>query len=200
MRMRSGGIAVIALGLAVLPGLANAQKTATAIFAGGCFWTTEYQLEKMPGVIRAESGFTGGTKRNPTYKEVVAGGTGHLESVRVTYDPSKTSYRQLVDQFWRTIDPTDQRGQICDFGSSYRTAVFYSNEAEREAALASKAAIDTGSRKGRIATELRAAQAFYPAGQEHQNFARLNPAQYKEYARVCNREPVLARVWADAPR
>lgn len=200
MHKRSIAIAAIVLGLATLPTLAIAQKTATAVFAGGCFWTTESQFEKMPGVISAVSGFTGGQKRNPTYKEVVAGGTGHLESVRVTYDPRKVSYRQLVDQFWRNIDPTDQRGQICDFGASYRTAIFYSTEEERQAVVASKAAIDTGQRKGKITTQIRAAETFWPAGKEHQDFARLNRAQYAEYARVCNREPVLAKVWADAPR
>jgi methionine-S-sulfoxide reductase len=193
-------IAAAAASLAVLPGLASAQRTASAVFAGGCFWTTEYQLEKIPGVISATSGFSGGQKANPTYNEVVRGNTGHLEAVRVVYDPSKVSYRQLADQFWRTIDPTDDHGQACDKGFNYRTAIFYANDAERQAALASKAAVDTGARKGRIVTQIRAAAPFYAAGPEHQDYAKRNPQDYARYARGCGRDQILARVWADSPR
>lgn len=186
-----------AITLVGLPALAQPARTATAIFAGGCFWTTEYQMEKIPGVIRAVSGFSGGDERNPKYEDVYKGRTGHLEAVQVTYDPSRISYRQLVDRFWRTIDPTDDFGQACDKGPGYRTAIFYSSEAERQAAEASKAAIDDGPRKGRIVTRIRPAKAFWPADAEHQDFARRNPAHYEDYREGCGRDRILARLWAD---
>lgn len=179
------------------PGAAQGPRTARAVFAGGCFWTVEYRFEQIPGVTSAVSGFSGGDERNPRYEDVVAHRTGHLEAVEVTYDPRRISYRQLVDRFWRMIDPTDAGGQACDRGDNYRTAVFTSNAAEREAALASKAAIDTGPRRGKIVTEIRAAKPFWPAGREHQDFYKTNAATYQRYDAGCRRGDVLARVWAD---
>jgi peptide-methionine (S)-S-oxide reductase len=185
--------------LTALPTFASAQRTAKAIFAGGCFWTTEYQLENIPGVISAVSGYSGGDVSNPKYEDVYKGRTGHLEAVQVTYDPSKITYRQLVDRFWRTIDPTDDFGQACDIGPSYRTAIFYANDAERAAVEASKAVVDSGPRKGRIQTKIRPAKTFWPAEAEHQDYAKRNPAHYEQYRQGCGRDRILARLWADKP-
>jgi peptide-methionine (S)-S-oxide reductase len=184
-------------GALAMPPVASAQRAGTAVFAGGCFWTVEYGFEKIPGVISAVSGYSGGAERNPTYKDVAGARTGHLEAVKVTYDPSRISYRQLVDAFWRMIDPTDDQGQACDIGPSYRTAIFVGSPAERAAAEASKAAIDTGSRKGKIVTRILAQKTFWPAEFEHQDFAKKHPADYEDYRVGCGRDRILARIWAD---
>src|SRR5215467_2135335 len=124
-----------------------------AIFAGGCFWCVEEAFEKVPGVVSAVSGYTGGTKANPTYEEVGSKTTGHAEAVQVTYDPRKVSYPQLVDWFWRNIDPVDAKGQFCDKGSPYRSAIFYLNEEQKKIAETSKQALQASGRiKGQIAT------------------------------------------------
>ncbi len=120
---------------------ANQGKAATAIFAGGCFWCSEADFEKLPGVIGAESGYTAGSKSNPTYEQVSAGGTGHTESVRVSYDPSKLSYAQLVDYFWKHIDPTVKDKQFCDSGSQYRSGIYWQNAEERKIAEKSQVAV-----------------------------------------------------------
>lgn len=171
----------------------------TAVFAGGCFWSVERAFEGMAGVVEAESGFAGGTVANPTYLQVVRGGTGHLEAVRVTYDPARTSYRRLVDAFWRTIDPTDPGGQFCDRGDSYRTAVFVANADQRRAAEASRTEAQAalgGSR--RIVTEIRDAARFWRAEDEHQDFARRNPVRYNGYVVGCRRNERLRQVWGDS--
>lgn len=189
-------VTTLALSLSA-PAFAQAPRTATAVFAGGCFWTVETKFEHVPGVISAVSGYSGGAGKNPSYDDVVKGRTGHLEAVQVTYNPSKISYRKLADQFWRMIDPTDTQGQVCDKGPNYKTAIFTANAAELQQATASKAAIDDGVRRGRIATVIRPAMPFWPAEAEHQDFARKNPARYEDYSQGCGRERVLARIWAD---
>ncbi|HEX8569463.1 MAG TPA: peptide-methionine (S)-S-oxide reductase MsrA [Caulobacteraceae bacterium] len=180
----------------IAAGLASAQpKLETAVFAGGCFWCTEADFEKMPGVVSAVSGYTGGSERNPTYEQVVAKRTGHLEAVRVTYDPSKVTYGALVTQFWRTIDPTDAGGQFCDRGATYRTAVFVSDPAQRRAAEASKAL--TQKRLGKpVVTEIRTLGRFWPAEGYHQDYARKNPLRYKVYRQGCGRDARLKGLWA----
>lgn len=170
--------------------------TATAVFAGGCFWSVEKNFEDMPGVVSAVSGFTGGRTTNPTYDQVVRGGTGHLEAVQVTYDPRRISYRQLVDRFWRTIDPTDAQGQFCDRGAPYGTAVF-ATASQKSVAEASRA-VAARAVTGRFVTPVRDAVRFWPAGAEHQDFARRNPVRYGGYSRFCGREARLAAVWGDA--
>ena len=130
--------ALLALALIALP--LHAATTAKAIFAGGCFWCTESDFEKVPGVISAISGYTGGAMKNPSYEQVSAGGTGHRESVEVTYDPTKVTYGQLLQRYWHSIDPTDNYGQFCDTGGQYRSAIFYANESQKQQAEASKAA------------------------------------------------------------
>jgi len=167
--------------------------TASAVFAGGCFWSTESAFEHMPGVVSATSGFSGGRTANPTYEQVGAGGTGHLEAVRVVYDPRQISYASLVTRFLRTIDPTDPDGQFCDQGEQYRTAIFVANAAERRAADAAKA--EAARQLGApVVTAVRPASAFYAAEDYHQDFARRNPTRYGMYRRGCGRRPSSAGV------
>lgn len=171
-------------------------RAQTAVFAGGCFWSAEKAFEGAPGVLSAVSGFAGGRTANPTYEQVVRGGTGHMEAVRVTWDPAVTSYRALVDRFWRTIDPSDPGGQFCDRGPSYRTAVF-ADASQRAAAEASRAAAARA--LGReIVTPVLGPTRFWPAGAEHQDFARRHPARYEAYRIGCRRTSRLRAVWGGA--
>lgn len=174
-----------------IPRPANAQ---TALFAGGCFWSAERDVEAIPGVVEAVSGFAGGHVANPSYERVVRGGTGHLEVVRVTFDPARISYGQLARRFLRTIDPTDNGGQYCDRGESYRTAIFALNPAQRREALA---AIAEANRilRGRVVTPVRAAAAFYAAEAYHQDYARRNPGHYNRYRVGCGKDARLRQVW-----
>ncbi|HEY1224982.1 MAG TPA: peptide-methionine (S)-S-oxide reductase MsrA [Brevundimonas sp.] len=173
---------------------ADTSRREVAVFAGGCFWSTEHNFEAMPGVVSAVSGFAGGRAANPTYEQVVAGGTGHLEAVQVTFDPGRITYRQLVDRFWRTIDPTDARGQFCDRGASYGTAVF-ATAAQRPAAESSRRAAAAVIGADRFVTPVRDAVRFWPAEAYHQDFARRNPVRYGGYSRFCGREARLRAVW-----
>lgn len=150
---------VLALGLTALTAAAQAA-TATAVFAGGCFWCTESDFEKLPGVVAAESGYTGGKTANPTYEAVSAGHTGHTEAVRVTYDPAKVSYAQLVEFFWRTIDPTEKDRQFCDVGDQYRSGIYWGTDAERQVAEASLAKLKASGRFKNIYTEVKKADPF----------------------------------------
>ncbi|WP_425992681.1 peptide-methionine (S)-S-oxide reductase MsrA [Brevundimonas sp. TWP2-3-2] len=175
-------------------GAPDSGRRETALFAGGCFWSTEANFEHMPGVVSAVSGFAGGTVANPSYDAVVRGGTGHVEAVQVTYDPARITYRQLVDRFWRTIDPTDPDGQFCDQGPSYVTAVF-ATAAQRPTADASRAAAVVVVGERRFVTPVRNAARFWPAESYHQDFARLNPLRYGGYSRFCGREARLRAVW-----
>jgi len=177
---------------------ANAAKggtSATAIFAGGCFWCTESDFEKLPGVIAAESGYTGGQKANPTYEQVSAGGTGHTEAVRVTYDPSRVSYSALVDYFWPTIDPTVRNQQFCDHGSQYRSAIFWHNDEERKIAEASRSALIASGKFKQVETEVVAATTFYPAEAYHQDYYKKNPIRYTYYRHGCGRDARLEALW-----
>lgn len=171
-----------------------APRYETAIFAGGCFWCTESDFEHMPGVVAAESGYTGGTQANPSYEQVGSGRTGHIEAVRVVYDPKRISYRQLVDRFWPTIDPTDDGGQFCDRGPVYRTAVFVT-PAQRPLAEASRAAAARKLKQGRMVTPVRPATRFWPAEAYHQDFYKKNPLRYRVYRQGCGRDARLRAVW-----
>ena len=171
------------------------ERTATAIFAGGCFWCVEADFEKLPGVLSAESGYIGGKTVNPTYQQVSAGGTGHTEAVRITYDPAKVGYASLLDHFWKNIDPTVKDRQFCDIGSQYRSAVFYRNDMEKNAIEASKAAILNAGRIKNIHTEVAPATAFYPAEEYHQDYYKKNPLRYKFYRQSCGRDQRLAEIW-----
>ncbi len=176
--------------------VANAAAAeATAIFAGGCFWCTESDFEKLPGVISAESGYTAGKKPNPTYEEVSAGTTGHTEAVRVTYDPAKVTYPQLVEYFWRTIDPTVKDRQFCDSGSQYRSGIYWQNEEERKVAEASRDALAASKKFKEIHTEIAAASVFYPAEEYHQDYYKKNPIRYNYYRSGCGRDARLEQLW-----
>ncbi|MCK9259004.1 MAG: peptide-methionine (S)-S-oxide reductase MsrA [Azoarcus sp.] len=174
---------------------AGAAATASAIFAGGCFWCTESDFEKLPGVISAESGYTGGKQASPTYEQVSAGGTGHTEAVRVVYDPARVSYPQLVEYFWHTIDPTAKNRQFCDVGSQYRSGIYWQNESERKVAEASRDALLKSGKVPRIHTEIVAASAFYPAEEYHQDYYKKNPLRYNYYRRGCGRDAQLEKIW-----
>lgn len=180
--------AALAAGLSVGPAAAATQ---TAVFAGGCFWSAELAMEKLPGVTDVVSGYAGGTSQRPTYQNH----EGHLEAVKVTYDPAKVSYATLTAYFFRQIDPTDPNGQFCDQGHSYQTAVFVAGEAERQTATAAKAHVARLLGKP-VATEVRAAARFWPAEAYHQDFAKKNPARYNAYKIGCGRERALKAVWA----
>ncbi|HEX8526775.1 peptide-methionine (S)-S-oxide reductase MsrA [Allosphingosinicella sp.] len=170
------------------------QRTETAIFAGGCFWCTEADFEKLEGVVEAVSGYTGGRTANPTYEQVSAGGTGHYEAVRVSFDPARVSYEQLARHFFRTVDPTDAGGQFCDRGESYRTAIFVAGDEQRRIAEAAKAEADAAL-SGEIVTPILPAADFHQAEGYHQDYYRLNPVRYRYYRWRCGRDSRLQELW-----
>ena len=171
---------------------------AVAIFAGGCFWCMEPPFDKLPGVTATISGYTGGRTANPTYEQVSSGSTGHAEAVQVIYDPKKVSYEKLLEVFWVNIDPTVKDRQFCDGGNQYRTGIFYSSDAQRKAAEASKAAIEKSKPfKEPIVTPIEMAGAFYPAEDYHQDYYMKNPVRYKFYRNGCGRDARLSQLWGD---
>ena len=173
---------------------AKAEARATAVFAGGCFWSTESALDHVPGVVETLSGFTGGRVANPTYEQVSAGGTGHFEAVRVVYDPRRVSYATLVQRFLHSIDPTDPDGQFCDRGDQYRTAIFIANAGERRIADAAKA--QAARILGRpVTTQTLPRGVFYRAEAYHQDYAQRNAVRYRLYRVGCGRDARLAQVW-----
>jgi peptide-methionine (S)-S-oxide reductase len=174
----------------VLPQAAAAAER-TAVLAGGCFWSVEHALEKAPGVKDVVSGYAGGRSANPTYRDH----EGHLEVVQVTYDPDRITYAQLLDRFFRVIDPTDKGGQFCDRGPSYRTAVFAATPEEKRAAEQVKAQV-ARTLKRSVATEIRPAARFWRAEGYHQDYAHKNPVNYNAYRVGCRRDARLKAVWA----
>lgn len=177
-------------------GSLNAATTAKAYFAGGCFWSMELAFEQVDGVLEAVSGYMGGTVTNPTYEQVSDGKTGHVESVEVTYDPSKVTYQKLLDTFWHNVDPVTPNGQFCDYGNQYRSVVFYTTDEEQRLSEASKSALDQSKRlPAPIVTRLLKASAFYPAEEYHQNFYKKNPIRYKAYKIGCGRTQRLEALW-----
>ena len=176
-------------------------STRSAVFAGGCFWCTESDFEKVDGVIEVISGYTGGKMDNPSYKQVSAGGTGHVEAVKVIYDPDKISYAALLDVFWRHVDPTDAGGQFVDRGNQYRSAIFYANEKERQMAEVSKKALDASGRFDRpIVTDILPLASFFDAEDYHQDYYKKNPIRYKWYRSGSGRDGFLEQAWADAEK
>jgi len=194
------GALLLAIGFAIAlgaphPGVAAPNgKLASAVFAGGCFWCTESDFDKIPGVVSTTSGYSGGRLANPTYEQVSAGGTGHIEVVKVVYDPAKVSYQRLLARFFRTVDPLDGGGQFCDRGSQYASAIFVANPAERRLAEATKSRA-AALLKQPIATRILPAAAFYPAEGYHQDYYKKNPTKYKYYRWRCGRDARLAKVW-----
>ena len=180
-----------------LASASNADHPATAIFAGGCFWCMEKPFDELPGVHRTTSGYTGGRVANPSYMQVSGGGTGHVEAVEVAYDPAQVSYDELLEVFWHNVDPVDNRGQFCDKGSQYRSAIFYQDEQQAAAAEASKQALATTKFNQAIATEVLPAYAFYPAEDYHQNYYQTHPVRYKVYRYACGRDQRLEAIWGE---
>lgn len=184
------GCAAGAESIPVPPGMA------TAIFAGGCFWCVEQDFEKLPGVIEAESGYIGGSIPFPTYEQVAYGGTGHTEAVRVIYDPRKLGYTQLLDHFWRHIDPTVKDRQFCDKGNQYRSGIYYQNDAERKLAETSRDELLKSGRFARIETEIAPAWKFWPAEAYHQDYYKKNPVRYSFYRYACGRDARVDFLWS----
>jgi peptide methionine sulfoxide reductase msrA/msrB len=168
----------------------------TATFAGGCFWCMETSFEKIKGVVDVVSGYTGGEKENPSYEEVSRGGTGHVEAVRITYDPEKITYSELLDIFWKQIDPTDPTGQFVDKGNQYRTVIFYHTDEQKRLAEASKEALQkSGLFEKPIVTEIRQVSTFYEAEEYHQDYNKKNPLRYKSYRHYSGRDQFLDKTW-----
>ena len=176
----------------------NQKNLSEATFAGGCFWCTESDFEKIDGVVEAISGYIGGQTQNPTYQEVSAGGTGHAEAIRVRYDPQKITYDELLDIFWRHVDPTDSGGQFVDRGSQYRPAIFYHDDEQKRLAEESKLKLETSGRfNNSIATEIVPVSKFYHAEDYHQDYYKKNPLRYKMYRSNSGRDQFLEKTWAD---
>lgn len=177
---------------------ANAAS-ATATFAGGCFWCVEADFDKIPGVLSTTSGYTGGRVPNPSYAQVSGKTTGHTEAVQVVFDPTRVSYAQLLEKFWRSIDPTVKDRQFCDIGSPYRTAVFVHDDAQQAVAEASRKALERSKPfKEPIVTPIERATAFYPAEAYHQDYHSKNPLRYAYYRTGCGREARLQQLWGAA--
>jgi peptide-methionine (S)-S-oxide reductase len=185
----------ILLAAAAIPAAsaAAAPPRASAVFAGGCFWCTESDFDKIPGVVSTTSGYIGGKTLNPTYKQVSAGGTGHIEAVRVEFDPTKVSYAALLQRFFRTVDPLDAGGQFCDRGYQYRSALFV-DAGQRAAAEAAKQQVAAQLKKP-IGTLILPAAKFYPAEAYHQDYYKKNPVRYRYYRFSCGRDARLKKLW-----
>lgn len=171
----------------------------TAVFGGGCFWCVEEAFDKAEGVVATVSGYTGGQVANPTYEQVSSGGTGHVEVVQVVYDPSKIGYEQLLNVFWRNVDPVTPNQQFCDRGAQYRSAIFYQDEEQRRMADSSRVALERSGRfREPIVTEVLPGAPFYRAEEYHQDYYTKNPIQYRFYKTSCGRERRLDELWGEA--
>ena len=178
--------------------LSNLENLEAAILAGGCFWCIESAFEKVEGVTEAISGYTGGERSNPKYQEVASGQTKHIESVVVLYDPEVISYEQILEHFWRQIDPTDEGGQFADRGHQYSTAIFYRDDQQKEMAQASKQALSDSSKFEKpIVTKIQQTGPFYVAEAYHQDYYKKNPARYRSYFFMSGRGPFLQKTWGD---
>lgn len=176
--------------------MTNELKKAT--FAGGCFWCMVEPFDERPGIHRVVSGYTGGTVPSPTYEQVCSNTTGHVEAVQITYDPNIVSYEELVDIYWRQIDPTDPYGQFHDRGDSYKTAIFYHDEEQKKIAERSKEQLQASGKFNKpIVTEILPAKPFYEAEEEHQHFYKKNPLHYENYKRGSGREQFIRMHWQE---
>jgi peptide-methionine (S)-S-oxide reductase len=180
-------------------GAADAQERARATFAGGCFWCMEPPFDKLDGVVSTTSGYTGGRTADPTYEQVSAGRTGHAEAVEIVYDPGKVTYSQLLDVFWRNIDPLTANAQFCDTGSQYRAAIFVHDETQRRLAEESKRTVAQRLRKP-VVTEIVTAAKFWPAEDYHQDYYKKNPIRYNLYRAGCGRDQRLEAIWGPAAK
>jgi peptide-methionine (S)-S-oxide reductase len=204
MKIHPGVLLALPLLLALWlwPSPALAGESAEAVLAGGCFWCLEHDLEKLPGVLDVESGYSGGRLANPTYRQVSGGGSGHQESVRVRFDPRRLSYPTLLRLYWRNIDPLDGGGQFCDRGDSYRPVIFTADEQQKLAAQASRraAAGELGRSPESLAVRIQPLQRFWPAEAYHQNYARREPVKYNYYRWACGRDRRLDQLWGARAR
>jgi len=174
------------------------EGTEMAVFAGGCFWCTESDFDKVPGVVETISGYTGGSSETAHYNQVSSGDTGHIESVAVFYDPSKTSYAKLVEAFWPTIDPITANAQFCDSGPQYRSAIYYADEQQQALLEASRQTLaDSGRFDAPIVTEILPRQPFYAAEDYHQDYYHKNPLRYNFYRTTCGRDARLEELWGE---
>ncbi|MBC7782040.1 MAG: peptide-methionine (S)-S-oxide reductase MsrA [Proteobacteria bacterium] len=169
--------------------------SAIAILAGGCFWCIEADMEKLPGVLSAESGYINGKVDRPTYKQVSAGGTGHTEAIRVVFDPARITYERILEHFWRNIDPTVKDAQFCDVGNQYRSGIYFIDAAQQKAAEASRDALLSSKKFPRIHTEIAPAGTFWVAEEYHQDYYKKNPIRYQFYRSGCGRDARLADLW-----
>ena len=182
--------------LAVVLGSALAQeKTAKAIFGGGCFWCVEADFDKVPGVISTTSGYINGKTKNPTYREVSAGGSGHNEVVEIVYDPAKVTYAKLLDVFWRNIDPLVKDRHFCDSGDMYRTGVYYLDDEQKKLAEETKKTVQAKFAPRTVHTEIVKADTFYKAEEYHQDYYKKNEARYNFYRWNCGRDQRLEQLW-----
>ena len=189
-------LVVVVFSNVLLQPVVESGEPAKAYFAGGCFWCMEEAFEKVDGVIAAVSGYMGGTAQNPSYEEVSSGRTGHAESIEVLYDPSKVTYNQLLEAFWRNVDPITPSAQFCDHGTQYRAAIFYQNDQEKRFAEESKQAIEQSKRFTQpIVAQIVMASQFYTAEEYHQDFYKKNPIRYKFYKYNCGRAQRLDELW-----
>ena len=211
-RWTAGTLLTIVIGIATALGMggSHAQSStvtapaptgvAKAIFAGGCFWCVESDFDKVPGVVSTTSGYIGGKLANPSYEQVSAKLTGHAEAVEIVFDPKRVSYEQLLEYFWRTIDPTTKDSQFCDTGSPYRTAIFALDWQQLAAARASLAALEKSKPfKEPVVTELALAGPFYAAEDYHQDYYKKNPVRYKYYRTSCGRDARITQLWGGLP-
>ncbi|MDR3512962.1 MAG: peptide-methionine (S)-S-oxide reductase MsrA [Caulobacteraceae bacterium] len=199
LRLLAGLAALLALAgpLSLAGALAAQPRLEVAVFAGGCFWSMEHDMERVPGVVAVVSGYAGGQVAHPTYEQVSSETTGHLESVKVTFDPARISYAGLVERYWHMIDPTDAGGAFCDRGSSYHSGIFVSGPDQRRIAEASLAALRRGPLGGRVVTPVRDATVFWPAEAYHQHYADRHPVDYAAYRLGCGKDRRLRQIWGE---
>jgi methionine-S-sulfoxide reductase len=193
-----GAISFVHAGKVSATGRADQSKTKKATFAGGCFWCMVRPFDELAGVVSTTVGYTGGLEENPTYKEVSSGKTGHAEAIEIVYDPSSTTYAELLDIFWRNINPTQINGQFADTGRQYRTAIFYHDEEQRRLAQGSKEKLEKSDRfNNEIVTEILPASEFYRAEEYHQDYHKKNPLRYKFYRYGSGRDKFLKKEWGE---
>jgi peptide-methionine (S)-S-oxide reductase len=177
-----------------------AAPTATATFAGGCFWSMEHVFDELPGVVSVTVGYAGGSTKSPTYEQVEMGITGHAESVQVVFDPATITYQQLLDAYWHNVDPTDGAGQFCDHGTQYRPIIFYAGDEQQRLAEESKTAIERSHRFARVMPQIVPAAAFWRGEDYHQHYYKTHAAAYRIYRVGCGRDTRLHELWAGAAK
>jgi peptide-methionine (S)-S-oxide reductase len=195
--LASAAVAAVSAGVPVAQAVQSGPgRTEVAVFAAGCFWCTEADFDKLAGVKSTTSGYTGGRTDKPTYEQVSSGGTGHIEAVRIEFDPAVVTYEALLDHFWKNVDPFNARGQFCDIGESYKPVIFTADERQRTAATRSRDRLQMQF-KERIVVEIRPAATFFRAEEYHQDYYKKNPVRYNFYRWNCGRDNRLAQVWGD---